>query len=82
MWDTVDRLAAYLVSLDRDKTALTISEAEEIVKLYNLLHITDKAPAQHTVKSNMKAPTGRWRQQRKPGGSAPSQKASERYIFC
>jgi len=55
-------------------------EAAEIIRLYNLLNIADRTPPIQKVKTK-KNPTGRFRTQRKPDGSAPSQKVAERLVF-
>ncbi|KAL2079587.1 hypothetical protein ACEWY4_025331 [Coilia grayii] len=48
-WRAVDDLAAYLVGLNREITALSAKEEAEIVRLYSALDSMDKAPSRHAT---------------------------------
>lgn len=50
-WEAVDKLAEYLVSLNRTITALSTAEVTDILRLYSSLLPMDKAPCKYTLKS-------------------------------
>ncbi|XP_030850896.1 uncharacterized protein LOC105441414 [Strongylocentrotus purpuratus] len=77
-WEAVDRLAGYLVTLNRTITALSTTEAAEIVRLYSKLDQLDKSATKYSMKTKKKQLTGRWRAPKKRSGSAPGQQAAER----
>ncbi|XP_041483787.1 uncharacterized protein LOC121430546 [Lytechinus variegatus] len=77
-WKAIDKLAAYLVSLKRDITALAGSDEHQIIRLYNLLDEADKAPFVYGPKSRRRSLQGPWRASRKRSGAAPGVQAAER----
>jgi hypothetical protein len=79
-WDAVDNLSAYLVGLNRTATALSVHEAEEVVRLYSQLAVMDKSAIKYKKKLRKTVLPGTWRISRKRecSGSAPSQQAAER----
>ena len=80
-WDAVDNLAAYLITLDTTKTALSNEDAVRIVELYNKLCNYDKSPTKYASKSKRSVLTGPWRASRKRMDPLPGVQASERYML-
>ncbi|KAK7939095.1 hypothetical protein WMY93_002421 [Mugilogobius chulae] len=77
----VDKLAEYLVSLNRTITALSTAEADDIRRLYSNLLPMDKAQCKYTQKCKKRNLPGSWRTSRKRSGSAPGQQAAERLFM-
>ncbi|XP_069115959.1 uncharacterized protein [Argopecten irradians] len=78
-WEKVDTLSAYLVDqLDTTATSLTVSESNQIIRMYAGLHQIDKSPTKYARKSKKEVLPGPWRASRKRSGSSPGVQASER----
>ncbi|CAB1452427.1 unnamed protein product [Pleuronectes platessa] len=80
-WEVVDKLAGYLVSLNRTITALSASETDDIVRLYSSLHAMDQTLTKYSLKCKRKTLAGPWRASRKRSGSATGQQAAERLFM-